>query len=130
MNQLCRWAWNQATGPTETATCSGTGFTPPNRWLGSGAYWSSSEGNQVFAWYQSFGTGRQDGTSNLDWLLVRPVRAFRWAQRVLDYHQVLPGLLLHLWVHTHPSATDAPAERARQMYDDFNADIELSADLD
>ena len=39
-------------------------------------YWSSSENDTFYAWYQYFGSGTQDVSGTLSFYLVRPVRAF------------------------------------------------------
>ena len=42
----------------------------------AGYYWSSSEGDAYFAWFQSFGNGGQSFYNKFNSYYVRPVRAF------------------------------------------------------
>ena len=76
LNALCKWAF----GDTVNAVCNNggpgglslTGFGG----FSTGAYWSSSEYDDDFAWYQGFGNGFQLNVTKDTTLYVRPVRAF------------------------------------------------------
>lgn len=76
LNQLCRWAWNQATGPTQTGVCVGQGGTPPVGGFAAGYYWSSSQGDPNNAGFQNFDNGNPDVGGKDYTHHVRPVRAF------------------------------------------------------
>jgi hypothetical protein len=95
LNELCKYAWGQATGDLKVACASGNSAnfkSTSNAGLDRGgfvtaAYWSSSENNVLFgnnqdalyAWYQSFtgfSTGYQSFNSKGDAFRFRPIRAF------------------------------------------------------
>lgn len=78
LNLLCQWARNvtqsvttQCTGGTlNTGTGASGGFS-------SGLYWSSSEYDDLGAWFQHFNYGDQlNGSNKGGTIYVRPVRAF------------------------------------------------------
>jgi hypothetical protein len=95
LNELCKYAWGQATGDLKVACAPGNSAnfkSTSNAGLDRGgfvttAYWSSSENNVLFgnnqdaqyAWYQSFtgfSTGYQSFNSKADTFRFRPIRAF------------------------------------------------------
>jgi hypothetical protein len=95
LNELCKYAWGQATGDLKVACAPGNSAnfkSTSNAGLDRGgfvtdAYWSSSESNFVFgndqvatrAWWQSFtghSTGYQGTQDKLDDFRFRPIRAF------------------------------------------------------
>jgi hypothetical protein len=73
LNELCKYARQQTTGNTATQCTSAnslrTGFT-------SGFYWSSTEVNGTFSYYQSFINGARGNRTKDEADSVRPVRAF------------------------------------------------------
>jgi hypothetical protein len=77
LNQMCKWARNQAWVSDATA-CDNSGSLNS----GPGAsgfrdhYWSSSESGADTAWYQRFTSGGQGGANKDFAYSVRPVRAF------------------------------------------------------
>jgi hypothetical protein len=95
LNELCKYAWGQATGDLKVACAPGNSAnfkSTSNAGLDRGgfvtdAYWSSSESSFVFgndqvatrAWWQSFtghSTGYQGTQDKLDDFRFRPIRAF------------------------------------------------------
>jgi tyrosyl-tRNA synthetase len=60
---------NKATIDATAGVNGGSGFA-------SAYYWSSTETNNYYAWYQSFVNGSQDDTNKLYTFRVRAVRAF------------------------------------------------------
>jgi hypothetical protein len=95
LNELCKYAWGQATGDLKVACAPGNSAnfkSTSNAGLDRGgfvtaAYWSSSESNSLsgndqvalYAWWQSF-TGHSTGYQGADDKYVasrfRPIRAF------------------------------------------------------
>ncbi len=76
LNALCKWAF----GDTVNAVCNNSGSGSLSL-TGVGGfstdfYWSSSEDDDYYAWYQYFHFGYQDDTSKNLTTSVRPVRAF------------------------------------------------------
>lgn len=73
LNELCKYANNQATGDSSKACTKGTalraGFSPTY-------YWSSTQNGPNLAWYQSFVTGQQFGYGKPAPAAIRPIRAF------------------------------------------------------
>ena len=75
LNQLCKFARNQSTSPTDKAVvCNNTGTLRGG--FDSVDFWSSSQRNSSSAWYQRFGNGDQSNAFKDGSLRVRPVRAF------------------------------------------------------
>jgi hypothetical protein len=79
LNLLCQWA--RGVAPSVITRC--TGGTLNSATYGAGTagfvaynYWSSSEGNAVYAWNLYFGSGSQSYNYKDDTSYVRPVRAF------------------------------------------------------
>ena len=79
LNLLCQWA--KGIAPSVTTAC--TGGSLPSATYGAGTagfvadgYWSSSENNANYAWYQDFNGGAQSSSDKLYATYVRPVRAF------------------------------------------------------
>jgi hypothetical protein len=78
LNELCKIYSN---GRTDTTGYRGyqngcTGNTSPTGGFASGGYWSSSEGDANYAWFQYFYLGTQDYNGKSLTRYVRPVRAF------------------------------------------------------
>jgi len=73
LNEVCKYARNTGQAASDTTVCTGGilrgGFS-------TGYYWSSSERNDNYAWFQSFGSGDQNNNYKYDSTYVRPVRAF------------------------------------------------------
>lgn len=73
LNELCKYANQQATGDSTKACTKGTvlrtGFSPTY-------YWSSTQNGPNLAWYQSFVTGQQVGYGKPAPAAIRPIRAF------------------------------------------------------
>ena len=80
LNQMCKWARGQAWG-SDATICSGGGAINSGAaagFVGVGSpYWSSSENDANYAWWQAFNDGFQsNGAGKYDTFYVRPVRAF------------------------------------------------------
>ena len=73
LNEVCKYARNTGQAAGATTVCTGGilrgGFS-------TNGYWSSSEYDGDYAWYQNFDYGFQDLTSKYNTTYVRPVRAF------------------------------------------------------
>jgi hypothetical protein len=73
LNELCKYARNTGQDAGASTVCAGgtlrSGFS-------TGAYWSSSEGDELNAWYQYFAKGIQLDFGKFNTAHVRPVRAF------------------------------------------------------
>ena len=75
LNVMCKYAF----GDTVNAICNDAGngtFTNSAGGFSSDYYWSSSEGDDTIAWYQTFTWGSQNSGSKQYTRYVRPVRAF------------------------------------------------------
>jgi hypothetical protein len=72
-NELCKYAWSQATGDT-SVDCYYSGSLRSG--FSADYYWSSSEASATSAWVQIFGAGIQNYTNKTFASRVRPVRAF------------------------------------------------------
>ena len=77
LNEVCKYARNTGQAAGAGAVCT-DGSSATLRGFASGNYWSSSENDATFAWYQYFFTGSQDANfkTNTNPYHVRPVRAF------------------------------------------------------
>ncbi len=77
LNQLCKFARGQSTTVTDQAVfCNATG-TLQFGFTAFDTYWSSSQADDVRAWYQYFGSGaRSANNKNYRLSFMRPVRAF------------------------------------------------------
>jgi len=74
LNELCKYARQQTTGNT-SVTCASSGSLRSG--FADGDYWSSSENEATFSWFQVFPNGSQSTTyKSMDDRRVRPVRAF------------------------------------------------------
>jgi hypothetical protein len=77
LNELCKYAKNQAPGTTATV-CAGSGVLRSG--FSSADYWSSSEFNATSVRGQAFytvpGSNQYVGTKDISNVAVRPVRAF------------------------------------------------------
>jgi len=73
LNELCKYANNQATGDPTKMCSRGTslreGFSPTH-------YWSSTQNGRNLAWYQSFVSGQQLAYGKPAPAALRPIRAF------------------------------------------------------
>jgi len=77
LNAMCNYSRNPTTPPTGTCTGDQDGtFATGAFGFADGSYWSSSQGDAFFAWFQFFGNGSQANASKGAALAVRPVRAF------------------------------------------------------
>jgi hypothetical protein len=79
LNLLCQW--NRGVTQNVTSMCTGgainTGIGASATGLVGSEYWSSSEKDASYVWYQYFGSGGQDPFQKYYALMhVRPVRAF------------------------------------------------------
>jgi hypothetical protein len=79
LNLLCQW--NRGVAPNVTTACSGGSINSATYGAGAAGfvanrYWSSSERDAYFAWYQYFDGGGQGNFTKDDTTYVRPVRAF------------------------------------------------------
>jgi hypothetical protein len=78
LNQMCKWARNQAWVSDATA-CNNSG--PLNSGPGASGftanyYWSSSESANSLAWMQNFADGAPASTYKYSMVSIRPIRAF------------------------------------------------------
>ena len=73
LNELCKFARGQRTGSSGVA-CAATGTLRPG--FSPTFYWSSTETDDNFAWYQNFVTGLQLSYGKPTSAAVRPIRAF------------------------------------------------------
>jgi hypothetical protein len=83
LNELCKYARGQTTGDLTVACVAGSGIFKSTENVGSdlggfaqNTYWSSSERNSSFAWYQSLLDGEQRNGRKSYPDEIRPVRAF------------------------------------------------------
>ena len=78
LNQMCKWARNQAWVSDATAcNNSGTLNTGPGAsGFSTGYYWSSSEHVATMAYPQNFDTGSQAASYKYNYLYIRPIRSF------------------------------------------------------
>jgi len=73
LNEVCKYARNTGQAAGADIVCAGGALRGG---FSTGYYWSSSEGDVSFAWYQNFYVGNQGDSIKNDTLYVRPVRAF------------------------------------------------------
>ena len=73
LNELCKYVRNQPTGNTNL-TCKASGTLREG--FEGYYYWSSSESDPFYAWFQLFVDGKQDNYKKSYTYHVRPVRAF------------------------------------------------------
>jgi hypothetical protein len=78
LNQMCKWARNQAWVSDATAcNNSGTLNTGPGAsGFSTGYYWSSSEHVATMAYPQDFTDGSQAASYKYNYLYIRPIRSF------------------------------------------------------
>jgi hypothetical protein len=80
LNQMCKWARGITGDNLTTVTTACTGGTlnsgPGAAGFVENLYWSSSEQDADFAWFQRFTNGDQSGSRKNTTFYVRPVRAF------------------------------------------------------
>jgi hypothetical protein len=73
LNELCKYARNQPTGNTNLI-CKASGTLREG--FEAYYYWSSSESDSFYAWFQLFVDGKQDSYKKSYTYHVRPIRAF------------------------------------------------------
>jgi hypothetical protein len=77
LNQMCKWQRGVAWTSDATVCTGGTLNSGPGAGgFSSDYYWSSSEFDDIYAWYQIFTSGDQDVNLKGTAFSVRPVRAF------------------------------------------------------
>jgi uncharacterized repeat protein (TIGR02543 family) len=78
LNLLCQW--DRGVAPSVTTACGGGSLNSGTGATGAGfvenVYWSSSEFDANFAWFQYFGDGLQYFSGKSETYYVRPIRAF------------------------------------------------------